>query len=321
MKRFITAVAICAFLLAGSTTHADTPHVWDGGALGNVWSKAGNWTNDHVPATNDAITITDNAGGSTSIYNSSAAASPFGNFIVGGGMTFQVDKEDIEFSSTSVVGDFTLTGTSTRVMTSGTPLSIDANATITVNSGLTLDMGCMNIDASAAAANLTATVAGSGTFQTGDVVLRSGSSASREPKLIVDSSATNFDPDRFDIIGDDDSHAMLDIDASFTVVSEDANATMMASYVEVDVAASVTAYFKDTRFDADGTLNLTVQGSGETLGDFKTDEFRVEAADDAAITVTKLGTGRVNASSFVIKGSASNSATLTVSAGSIITEE
>ncbi len=320
MKRLMTALAISALLLAGSATYADTPHDWNGGHFGNNWNQPDNWDNDHKPETEDAITITDSSSGAVSIFNSSANASPYGTFIVGNNttaMTFQVDKSDITFTSTIVEGDWILTSTNSKDMTAG-PMTLgtveaDLSVITTVDSGRTLTASSLEIDADTAGYDRAFTKAGAGSLIVTSYTKLWGDVGVANPATFTLSAGT-FDPAALYLYGGDDTdtEAIFYLDDG-TLTKPDS--TIVQGYVEMRIDAGETANFGDTRCDLDATLEVV----DNTTGTCQTDEFRVEHASDTEITVYRTGAGELDASSIVIKGSASYPATLIVSAGSIVT--
>jgi hypothetical protein len=112
--------------------------------------------------------------------------------------------------------------------------------------------------------------------------------------------------------------AILDMDASFTI-DDTTDSVLAAGYVKVDVATGAAINLKEMQFVADGTFELAVAGTGT----YQNTEFRVEDdGADAVIAVTKSGAGTLTASTLVVKGgdSAGETATFTVTAGSVVTQ-
>jgi hypothetical protein len=158
-----------------------------------------------------------------------------------------------------------------------------------------------------------------GTLSATEIKLDAGSTAGYHAKLIH--TAGTMSPDSMVLDGyDTNARAQLDCDQSMTVDSGDSHAspdTTMRGHVEIDVADDKTLSLKDTLFDLDGTFEVITNTSGTC----QTDEFKVyESGASDATSVTKSGAGTLSAGSVLVQGSGSYSATLTVSAGSIVTQ-
>ncbi len=188
----------------------------------------------------------------------------------------------------------------------------------------TADTLTITVPNAATSYNSTLTLQGPGEFViTNAVTLNGSSNGAGEPKLVVASTGDNaISFGSLDLVGGnaDTKEAVLDLDKSITVADTAASFdSFFVGYVNADLAADVIADFKDVLWDASGTLSLVVSTGGSGTADFKTNEFRIQEADDAAITVTKSGSGKINADSFVLQGSTNNNASLVVSGGSFLT--
>ncbi len=246
MKPLITALGICAFLLAGNAAYADL-HAWDGGDRTDNWSAADNWDNNIVPEGCDDITII--LSGTTSIYDSSMSPTTFGLLTIGNNtsaVTLQVDNADIWFDDAHIMGNTSITGdydvyiSSTYCDGNGDmSLYQIAAATISVDTDQTLSADTLTIDADTPDASRALTKSGAGSLVVGTSTTLTGDDDSGNYTATLTLSAGTFDPAVLYLYGGNtsDRKSIFDYDAG-TLTNPDS--MTMQGYSSVDAEASMT---------------------------------------------------------------------------------
>jgi len=260
MKPLITVLGICALVLTPGIASADL-HTWDGD-IGSDWSEGDNWTSDVAPATSDDITITDNSTTSTCIYDSSAAASPYGTLTIGGSMTLTVSRSGgLEFEGlTTVSGSWDLTGAEPLYLRY---VSVTADATIDNQSSAGLYADRVTVDASSSQLRLTLdNDANQGFYCLREVVLK-GSGANAAQLTVTSADVGDVYIGTLDVTGstedEDAGEEELLISADLTVTGRTIFRGGASINCEIDVAANMTFDMGQVVFNQ-GTYNKNGTG-------------------------------------------------------------
>jgi len=306
MKRVV--VSIC-LVLATAIAASAVDYTYTGGYSSNLWKNAANWGGAAYPG---------QSASDTAIINKSSAAN--GDFPVWLKANLSYSLAYLRMADGDSTNPVSLTIDDSVTLTASTAFIVGdtAAATYAVKDGIgTIAAPIMTIDALSADAT-----AEHVTFRHADGTINAGlamiadSNTDSEARLIID--AANFNAGSLILYGGSSTsrECDLDINAAFAVTDDTGtDSTFFGGFSRFDVANSITANLKDVLWNATGQMEVIENSSGQ----FVTNEFLVQHASDAAITVTKEGAGTIDAGSFKITGQSSNTATFEVKAGSLET--